>query len=82
MSEETDFCTETVFVTLLHEGTTVLRPTRGIRLSDGVYRLLPTIDYDAETEAWQFPPGSVVECQLEERSGKRVLVARNTVSDF
>ena len=77
MSEETDSCIETVYVPLLDEGTTVFRPTKAVRLTEGAYRLLATVDYDAEAEVWQFPPGSVVECQWEERDKNRVLVARN-----
>jgi hypothetical protein len=56
-----------VFVRLLDEGTTVFRPTRAISLGDGIYRLLPTSDYDAAVETWEFPPGSLV--SIAERIG-------------
>lgn len=79
MLEATDSCTETVYVPLSNEGTTVFRPTKVVRLPDGMFRLLATVGYDPETEVWQFPPGSVVECQSEERGGNLVLVATKTV---
>lgn len=79
MSEATGSTTETVYVHLLDEGTTVLRPTKAVHLHDQIYRLLPTEDYDLETELWQFPPGTVAECVWEERSEGRVLVARRKI---
>jgi hypothetical protein len=56
-----------VFVRLLDEGRTVFRPTRAISLGDGIYCLLPTSDYDAAIETWEFFPGSLV--SIEERIG-------------
>ena len=56
----------TVYVRLLDEGTDVWRPTRAVALVDGLYRILPTSDYDPDGEHWEFPPGSLV--LLEERS--------------
>ena len=41
-----------------------------------MYRVLPTTDYDPEVEEWEFPPGSIVECILETRDGREILVAR------
>jgi hypothetical protein len=65
-----------VSVPLLNEGTSVVRPTQGVKLGDNVYRVLPTRDYDPDDEEWEFPPGSVVECILETRDGQEILVAR------
>ncbi len=65
-----------VYVPLLNEGTSVLRPTHGVKLGDNVYRVLPTRDYDPDDEEWEFPPGSVVECIQETRDGREILVAR------
>ena len=78
MSGETAFSTDvlTIYVPLLNEGTSVVRPTQGIKLGENVYRVLPIEDYDPSDEAWEFPPGSVVECNLENRAGHDVLVAR------
>ena len=66
----------TIYVSLLNEGTSVVRPTQGVKLGENVYRVLPTKDYDPNNEEWEFPPGSVVECVLETRSGQEILVAR------
>jgi hypothetical protein len=81
MSGAMDSSTEpqTIFVELLDEGTVCLRPTQGVPLGDGRYRLLPTANYDPEDEHWQFPPGCVVRCRTEAWSGKEVLVARERV---
>jgi hypothetical protein len=42
--------------------------------------VLPTQDYDPNDEEWEFPPESIVECQLENRSGHEVLVATKKAS--
>lgn len=81
MSEEMDSRIDNadIFVPLLNEGTDVVRPTKGISLGGTRYRVLPIADYSADLEEWEFPPGSVVECKLEKREGKEVLVARQKV---
>ena len=78
MSEEMATSTSIVpiYIPLLNEGTSVVRPTQGVKLSERVYRVLPTQDYDPDDEEWEFPPGSVVECTREIRSGQEILVAR------
>ena len=70
---------QTIFVELLDEGTSVVRPTLAVPLGDGTYRLLPTPGYDPDDEHWEFPPGSVVRCRREVWSGGAVLVARERV---
>ncbi len=70
----------TIYVRLLNEGTSVVRPTQGVKLGKNVYRVLPIQNYDPNDEEWEFPPGSVVECQGEIRSGQDVLVARKRAS--
>ncbi len=67
--------TETVFVKLLDEGTEVARPTSALPLGDGLYELLPTPDYNADIETWEFLPGSKVEVELTARSGGPILLA-------
>jgi hypothetical protein len=71
----------TIYIPLLNEGTPVVRPTQAVKLGENLYRVLPTQDYDPNDEEWGFPPGSVVECVLETRSGREVLVARKRASD-
>ncbi len=82
MSAEMASSTEvrTVYIPLLNEGTSVVRPTQAIRLGENVYRILPTSDYDPDDEEWEFPPETSVECDLETRSGQEVLVARRRAS--
>lgn len=72
--------TDTVYVELLDEGTFVLRPARGERISKRVYKLLLSEDYDPELENWRFTPGSTVECEWESHGGERLLVAKRTHS--
>ena len=71
--------TETVYVELLNEGTTVYRPTQAQPLGDGVYLVMPTVNYDPEDEEWAHPPGSRVRCSRETLDGQELLVARRRV---
>lgn len=80
MSAETDSNTRAVYVELLDEGTTVLRPTQGEILGGDHYRLLPTPDYDPDDEHWEFLPGSIVRCNKEVRDGEELLVARELMA--
>jgi hypothetical protein len=70
-----------IYIPLLNEGTSVVRPTQAVKLGENLYRVLPTQSYDPNDEEWEFPPGSVVECVLKTRSGREVLVARKRASD-
>jgi hypothetical protein len=47
---------------LLNEATDVWRPTIGEVVASSTVRLLPTPDYDADDEQWEFIPGALVEC--------------------
>ena len=69
-----------VYIPLLNEGTSVVRPAQAIRLRENVYQVLPTSDYDPDDEEWEFPPGTSVECEPETRSGQDVLVAKRRAS--
>ena len=80
MSAETDSNTRAVYVELLDEGTTVLRPTQGEILGGDHYGLLPTPDYDPDDEHWEFLPGSIVRCNKEVRDGEELLVARELMA--
>lgn len=59
--------TVTIYIRLLGEGTEVVRPTKAEEIDDGIFRVLPTPDYDSEDEHWEFTPGSVV--RSEKRAG-------------
>ena len=52
-----------IYVQLLEEGTPTARPTQAIPLSNGLYKILPTPNYDPEDEIWEFLPGSIVRCE-------------------
>jgi hypothetical protein len=73
--EELPATSERVYVRLIGEGTQVLRPTYGLARADGTFTLLPTRDYVAEDEAWEFLPGAQVRCRTEYRDGAECLVA-------
>ena len=77
MSVETDSSTSgsVVFVRLLDEGTVVYRPVQAQLVGGGAYRLIGPADYDPDDEAWEFPPGSIVTCELRNFGGETVLVA-------
>lgn len=62
-----------IYVNLLEEGTPTWRPTQAVDLGNGLYKLLPTPDYDPEDEVWEFPPSSVVPARLM-RSNKGVIL--------
>jgi hypothetical protein len=49
-----------IYVRLLDEGTDVSRPTKGIVLGGGLFKLLPTDNYDPDDERWEFLPRSIV----------------------
>ena len=77
MSAGTGSSIETVYVSLLDEGTSVMRPVTAVALAEMVFQLVAPPDYDPETENWEFKPGSVVRCSLERRDGEQVFVARS-----
>ena len=49
-----------IHVRLLDEGTDCSRPTQGVVLGNGLFKLLQTDNYDAKDEHWEFLPGSIV----------------------
>jgi len=62
-----------IHVRLLDEGTECSRPTQAERLESGLFVILPTPDYNAEDEHWEFPPGSIVRAVIV--AGKEYLLA-------
>ena len=69
-----------IFIPLLDEGVPVIRPTSGKKLGDGIFRVLPTENYNPTTETWAFPPGTIVRCVKEVWEGNEVLVAKDQYS--
>jgi len=49
-----------IHVRLLDEGTECSRPTRGVSIGNGLFKLLPTENYNPDDEHWEFIPGSIV----------------------
>ncbi len=65
-----------IYVTLFDEGTPTIRGTEAEVLGNGLYKLLPTDNYDPEDETWEFLPGSVVKCEsVKTEDGDEVLLA-------
>ena len=69
-----------IFIPLLNEGVPVLRPTKGCKLQDNLYQVMPTVNYDPEVEEWKFLPNTVVRCKLEIKDHRSILVAVDEVS--
>lgn len=68
--------TETIYISLLDEGTTVRRPARAYRRPDGAYIVLRPPEYNPDDEIWEYPPGSSVICESVTTSdGKTILAA-------
>ncbi|WP_396590306.1 hypothetical protein [Allomuricauda sp. R78024] len=66
---------EIVYIKLLDDGTPVWRPTIGVRLENGIYKIQKTENYDSLDEKWEFKPGSVVRCKFINISGESCLTA-------
>lgn len=64
-----------LYVRLLDEGTDCSRPTRGISVGNGFFKLLPTRDYNPDDEHWEFLPGSLVRVKEVRNSGGAYLLA-------
>jgi hypothetical protein len=68
-----------IYIQLLEEGTKVYRPIKAVEITQDVYRILESNEYDAEDEIWEFLPGSNVIVEEKILSGKSVLVAIKVV---
>lgn len=69
-----------IYVHLLDEGTTVWRPTRAANLGNGVFKILPTPDYDPEDETWEFLPNTLVRIAERTLSSEKVWAAVEQVA--
>ncbi len=81
MSGEKGSNTRKIYIPLVNEGTSVLRPTQGITIDKNIFIVQETSDYDPDDETWLFPPGNMVECNEEVIEGERILVARKRGKD-
>ena len=75
MSVAMDSNTKEIYIELLDEGTRVYRPTMGISLGDGKFKVMPSKDYDPDDENWAFLPGAIVRCKETPLNGGLVLLA-------
>jgi hypothetical protein len=73
--------TETIYIPLEDEGTSVRRPAHAYRRHDGKYIVLRPADYDPTLETWAFPPGTIVECERINLSGREILAAVRAAAD-
>ncbi len=64
-----------VYIDLLEEGTPTLRPAQAIDLGNGTAKLLPTENYNPESEIWQFVPGTIVKFKEVNNGGEKILFA-------
>ena len=64
-----------IYIRLLDEGTECSRPTQALELGNGLFKVLPTSNYDPADEVWEFPPDSVVRSQVKCSEGKEFLLA-------
>lgn len=62
---ETDADLQTIYIELLEEGSVCYRPTKAIKLDEGLFIVMPTPDYGSVDEVWLFEPGTVVRCGWE-----------------
>src|SRR6266850_3780672 len=73
--ENSQAATSTIYIRLLEEAVTCIRPTQAEPLRDGTYRVLPTPNYDPTDEVWEFLPGSIVHCESFADSQEPYLLA-------
>jgi len=73
--ENSQTATSTIYIRLLEEAVTCIRPTQAEPLRDGTYRVLATRSYDPADEVWEFLPGSIVHCELFADSQEPYLLA-------
>jgi len=69
-----------LLVRLQNEGTDVYKKTNGYKVATNTFVILVTEDYDPDDEEWEFVPGSIVKCVLEQHGGREWLVAHELVS--
>jgi len=63
-----------IHIRLLDEGTECSRPTQALDLGNGLFKVLPTSNYDPGDEVWEFPPDSIVRSTIQRSEGKEFLL--------
>ena len=64
-----------IYIRLLDEGTECSRPTQALDLGNGLFKILPTPNYDPANEVWEFPPDSIVRSATRRSEGEEFLLA-------
>ncbi len=64
-----------IYVRLLSEGTECSLRTQAVDLGNGLFRVLPSSDYDPRDRDWEFPPNSIVRSEVKLLQGKSFLFA-------
>jgi hypothetical protein len=64
-----------IHIRLLEEGSECSRPTQALDLGNGLFKVLPTPNYDAADEVWEFPPDSIVRSKINRSEGEEFLLA-------
>jgi len=64
-----------IYIRLFDEGTDVLRPTEAEELANGLFKVMPTPEYDPDDEKWEFKPGSIVRGVTRKLKGQDILIA-------
>ena len=72
---------EMIYVRLLDEGVSVLRPAEATRHSANVFTIAMSEEYDPIDEKWEFVPGTTVRCEPQTVGGETILVAVAAVAD-
>ena len=67
--------TEEIYVALLDEDVAVWRPVPAHEVEPSTFIVLRPDDYDPDDEHWEFPPGSVVQCQRRTIRDGEILAA-------
>ncbi len=65
----------TIYINLPEEGSPTRRPTQATDLGNGFFHVLATPDYNPEDEVWEFPPGSIVQCEKKLHKGQEYFLA-------
>lgn len=68
--------TQIIYVELLNEGTFVLRPVQAQKISDDIYEISLSNEYDSTLEDWAFLPGDVVFCERKMSNQEMILMAK------
>jgi len=60
---------ETIHIALLDEVIPVWRPASALRVGPRIFVVLLKQPFEYEGEEWEYPPGSVVVCEKQTKSG-------------